>query len=369
MKLRDFGRRSGHKVPRANIGTMRLPRDVDVAVSILRNAIDAGMRYIDTSRVYGESEWLIGLALKDGYRNKVILSTKWAPWIAKIDTSDDTSSDCTRRRIEESMKRLDVDHVDYYQIHNIDSYEHYHQAVKKGGMLDGILKAKDEGLIGHVGFTTHDSVENILKYLEEADWCETILTTYNLLNRQYGPVIEAAHKKGIGTVTMNPVGGGGLAEKSSVLMSLAKDVGAHSVPDLAIRYVLSNPYVDTIISGLSKLSDVDDTITSANRAIFSPEQVKKIDKYLQDITDQAASFCTGCKYCMPCPEGIDIPTVMSCILDRCYWGWQDRARNRYRNIKGKKADACVQCGKCEEVCTQHLKIMEKMLYADSIFKE
>jgi hypothetical protein len=100
-----------------------------------RAAIDAGMRYIDTSRGYGESEWLIGRALKDGYRDKVLLSTKWAPWITKVQPSDKPSSDCVRRRIEESMKRLDVDYLDYYQVWNIDSREHYDQAVRKGGSV------------------------------------------------------------------------------------------------------------------------------------------------------------------------------------------------------------------------------------------
>ena len=225
MNLCDFGQRSGHKVPRISIGAMRFPKDTDVAVSLLRYAIDRGMRYIDTSRGYGESEWIIGFALKDGYRDKVILSSKWSPWNMMVDPSDDTSSDCVRRRIEESLKRLDVDYLDYYQVWSINKREQYDKVVAKGGMVEGMLKAKKEGLVGHLGFTTHDSVENLLTYIEEADWCEVLLTTYNLINIQYAPVIEAAHAKGIGTLIMNPVGGGRLAEKSPVLMALAKEVG------------------------------------------------------------------------------------------------------------------------------------------------
>lgn len=369
MGLRDFGLRSGHKVPRINIGTTRFPRDVDVAVNLLRSAIDRGMRYIDTSRGYGEAEWIVGLALKNGYRNRVILSSKWSPWNAMIAPSDDTSSDCTRRRIEESMRRLDVDYLDYYQVWSITTREHYDKIVAKGGMVEGILKAKEEGLVGHLGFTTHDSVENLLTYIKEADWCEILLTTYNLINTQYAPVIESAHAKGIGTVIMNPVGGGRLAEKSPILMALAREVGAISVPDLAIRYVLSNPCIDTMLIGLSKLSDVTDSFASLQRGAFSAVHLEKIDTYLKDIRVRAASFCTACNYCMPCPEGIDIPAVMSCIQDIRYWGWKDRARTRYENIAGKKADACIQCGKCEEACTQQLKIMQEMSYANGMFGE
>jgi hypothetical protein len=363
MKRHDFGKRSGIKVPPANIGGMRLPADVDKAVALVRQAIDAGMRYIDTSRGYGESEWVIGRALKDGYRKKVVLSTKWSPWVVKIDPSDDTSSDCMRRRLEESMRRLDVDHLDFYQIWNIDSREHYDQAVRKGGMLDGILKAMNEGLVKHTGFTTHDSVQNLLGYIPEADWCEIMLLTYNMLNSQYAPVIEAAHAKGIGTVIMNPVGGGGLAENSPVLAALARAVGAASIPDMAIRYVLSNPGVDCVISGLSKPSDVTDTVASAEAPRFSAEQVKAIDDGIARIRGEAKSFCTACRYCMPCPAGIDIPAVMSCIHDARYWGWENRARDRYRGMN-TKADACTQCRQCEAKCTQHLKIVDEMMFAN-----
>lgn len=367
MKLRDFGKRSGHEVPPISIGGMRLPKDLDSAVAALRGAIDQGLRYIDTSRGYGESEWVIGRALGDGYRDKVILSTKWSPWITPIDPSDNTSSDCTRRRIEESMSRLGVDYLDYYQVWNIDSREHYDRAVARGGMVDGMLKAKEEGLVGHLGLTTHDTVENLLTYIEEADWCEILLTTYNMLNIQYAPVIEAAHAKGIGTVTMNPVGGGNLAENSPTLTALAKEVGAVSAADMTVRYVLSNPCIDTMLCGLNKPSDAVDSIASAGRGVFSSSQMKRINDYCAEVREKITAFCTGCKYCMPCPEGIDIPAVMSCIHDIRYWGWEDRARKRYKDLPGKKADACVECGKCEDVCTQHLGIILEMSYANSTF--
>ncbi|MBN1518340.1 aldo/keto reductase [Candidatus Sumerlaeota bacterium] len=366
MQLRAFGKRSGQEVLPLSIGGMRLPRDVDLAVSIVREAIDQGLRYIDTSRGYGESEWVIGLALQDGYRDKVILSSKWSPWITKISQSDDASADCVRRRIDETMRRLNVDFLDYYQVWNIHNRELYDQAVARGGMVEGILKAKDEGLVGHLGFTTHDSVENLLTYIEEVDWCEILLTSYNLLNTTYDPVIKAAHAKGIGTVVMNPVGGGKLAEQSPVLMDLAQRTGAVSVPDLAVRFVLSNPCIDTMLIGMTKASDITDSIASVERGAFSANQLEAIDLFLKDIRERAAVFCTSCKYCMPCPHGVDIPAVMSSIADLRFWGWADRARSNYEKIKGK-ADLCIQCEACLPQCTQHLMITEEMAFAADTF--
>ncbi len=366
-QLAKFGQRSGHQVSALSIGAMRLPKDTDTAIILLRNAIDQGLRYIDTSRGYGESEWVVGQALKDGYRDKVILSTKWSPWITKIAENDDSSSDCVRRRLEESMLRLDVDYLDYYQVWNINNRQAYDQAIAKGGMVDGIKKAKAEGLVGHIGFTTHDSVENLLTYLEEADWCEILLTTYNLLNTTYAPVIAAAHAKGIGTVTMNPVAGGRLTESSPVLAALAKRVGADSVAAMAIRYVQSNPNIDTILNGLSKISDIDDSCKALKSGPFSAEQIAVIDKYLTEIKGKVSAFCTSCKYCLPCPAGIDIPAVMTAIQDERYWGWKTAAQSRYDNISGSKADACTKCGKCEKVCTQNLQITSEMSYAVKTF--
>lgn len=369
MKTRDLGQRSGFQVPGVNIGAMRLPQDLDDAIKLIRHAIDSGMRYIDTSRGYSESEWVLSHALKDGYREKVILSTKWSPWNIKVRPTDDMSAACERRRIEESMKRLDVDHLDYYQIWSINNREQYDEITAPGKMLDGILKAKKDGLIGHTGFTIHDSVENILKYVEEADWCEIILFSYNMLNRTYAPAIEAAHRKGIGTLVMNPVGGGVLGEASPVLLKLAKEIGAVSVPDLAVRYVLSNPNVDTIISGITKLSDVDDSIKSAERGAFTRDQMAKIEEFLESVSTEKTGFCTSCKYCMPCPNGVNIPEIMSCIHHDRYLGLQDTAREKYRGLKKRGLTGCNRCGKCEETCTQHLGIMAEIAYAEETYAE
>lgn len=364
MELRDFGKRSGFEVTPVSIGAMRLPQDCIDAVTLIRHAIDSGMRYIDTSRGYGESEFKLGAALKDGYRGKVILSSKCSPWIKKVRDDDDGSADSVRRRIDETLMRLGVEKLDFYQVWNINNREAWETATRKGGMVEGIRKAMDEGLVGHTGFTTHDTVDNLLEYLDMADWAEVLLITYNLLNRTYEPVIAKAREKGIGTIVMNPVGGGRLAENSDVIMKLAAQVGATSVADLAVRYVLSNANVDTLLCGMSKPSDVDATIASAQRPSFTPDEHKTINDFFAALTREEVSFCTGCKYCMPCPAGINIPGIMSAVYEDRFLGLTANAKWGYkRATRDVTPDACTDCGACEEKCTQNLKIRNELKYA------
>ncbi len=361
MELRPFGKRSGLEVAPVSIGAMRLPDDCSDAVALIRHAIDAGMCYIDTSRGYGESEFKLGRALKDGYREKVILSTKCSPWIKKVRPDDDGSADSVRRRIDEQMLRLDVEYLDFYQVWNLCNREAWETVTKKGGMVEGIRKAMDEGLVRHTGFTTHDTVENLLDYLDMADWAEVILCTYNFLNRTYEPVLEKAHANGLGTIVMNPVGGGKLTENSAIIMEVAETLGVASVPDLAVRYVLSNPNVDTILCGMQKSSDVDATIAAARQPSLSGDQLATINTFFASQSRESVSFCTGCKYCMPCPAGINIPGILGALYDARFLGLTEEARRVYARVtKDVAPDACTDCGACEEACTQHLSIREAL---------
>jgi predicted aldo/keto reductase-like oxidoreductase len=244
---------------------------------------------------------------------------------------------------------------------NIDNREHFDAATAPGGMVEGIRTAIDEGLVGHAGFTTHDTPENIISYVEEADWAEIILFTYNLLNTSYAPAIAAAHEKGIGTIIMNPVGGGKLGKPSEVFLRLARELGAEKVAELAMCYVLSNANVTTIISGIGQKRDVDEAVADA--AALTPGQMTRIAEFLAEIAKGKEGFCTGCKYCMPCPHEINIPAVLNAIYDHRFLGFTEDAAHSYRNIKEAKADACAQCGECEAKCTQKLKIMGEMDYA------
>jgi predicted aldo/keto reductase-like oxidoreductase len=369
----DFGKRSGLKCFPVSMGAMRLPEE-EKAIPLVRQAIDAGMVYIDTSRGYGDSELKLAKALKDGYREKVILSTKWSPWNLKVEANDDTSADCMYRRIIESMGRLDVDYLDFFQIWAITNPEQYNDTVRKGGMLDGIRRAMDEGLVGHTGFTTHDTPENVSRYIDEVDWCETVLFTYNLLNKKYKNVIAKAHEKGIATVVMNPVSGGLLAENSPVLIdAVKKAVGCDDPIEVAHRYLAADTNVDTILCGITKPEDVISTIENYQKPALSAEEVRAVERVFEELSKENVGFCTECKYCMPCPQGINIPMIMHAVyLDKflrvpvaargCYnWFVYMAESNRSTNPA-----ECTECGQCEEKCTQGLKIIEEMKYASRV---
>ncbi|MBN1673361.1 MAG: aldo/keto reductase [Kiritimatiellae bacterium] len=362
----ELGERSGYEVPRVNIGAMRLPQATDEAVALLRYAIDSGMRYIDTCLGYGDSEVKVGRALKDGYRQKVILSTKWGPWIKKIDADDAPSADCALRKIELQLKRLEVDDVDFYQIWNINSPEVYEQVTARGGFLDGVRRAKERGLVKHIGITSHDTGENLLRYIDEMDWCEVMLLSYNLLDRSKVPVFEKAAEKGIGTLVMNPVGGGKLTGDTPVFRHLIHRTGSADMAELAIRYVLSNPAVDTILSGIRRKSDVDAVLAAAAKPRLTTHDVDEIDWLVDDIRMRRnASFCTGCGYCTPCPNAVDIPAVMQAIYFARFLGLQNAAAQQSNRLRRRDAwaDQCANCGDCLAKCTQRLNIPDEMAFA------
>ena len=369
-ELIDLGQRSGLKCRPVSIGAMRLPQEDDQAVALMRQAIDAGMIYIDTCRCYGDSEIKVGKSLKDGYREKVILSTKWSPWIKKIEEDDTPTADCTYKRIRESMQRLQVEYLDFYQVWNIDSFEHYQQATASGGMVDGIKRAMKEGIVRHTGFTTHDTPENVSRYIDETPWAEIILFTYNIMNPAYKEVVAKAHAHGIGTIVMNPVAGGLLAEESPALQEATQ---CDSVITAAHRYLNGDPNVDTIICGISKPSDITSTIANYNQPPMTADQRAQVETAIKALSKEDQHFCTACKYCMPCPQGINIPGIMHAIYLQRILQCPQAALGHYRNaVKVEErtitAADCNACRQCESKCTQQLDISEQMKYAAQVFK-
>ena len=360
MNATPFGTRSGLDASPISIGAMRLPGDTEDAVALIRQAIDAGMRYIDTSRGYGQSEWLLGRALRDGYREKVILSTKWSSWITKIRDTDDQSASSFRRRLEESMARLDVDYLDFYQIWNIHDPKQFQTATAPDGALEALLQAKEEGLIRHLGFTMHDAPEHCIQHMEQAPWCDAILVTYNLMHRLYAPVLEKAKELGIASIVMNPMGGGRFAQESPVLSALAAKVGVGSPAELATRFVMSNPNIDTQLCGIAKPSDITDTVAAADLGPLTADQLAIVDAFYNDICEKRQGFCTSCGYCAPCPQGINIPEVMKTLFNMRVLGTGGGSTNMYDHFEALNAGSCTSCGACETKCTQSLTIIKEM---------
>ena len=208
---------------------------------------------------------------------------------------------------------------------------------------------------------SHDSNENLIKLINTG-YVESITLQYNMLDRKLEEGIALAHEKGIGIVVMGPVAGGRLGTSSPVLQELIP--GVNRVPELALRFVLSNPNVCVALSGMSTMQQVTENLaTAAEEISLTAEEKAAIDEHLERLKNMADLYCTGCSYCMPCPQEVNIPHIFQKYNEARVYGLWEAASEAYRNwrwVSGKPADDCVECGECEAKCPQHIPIREQL---------
>lgn len=342
-------------------GAMRLPfDDPEKSAELMRLGMDLGINYIDTAYGYGgegRSEKYVGMAIQ-GRRDKVYVATKnpcWGP--------DNETVEGWRERLETSLDRLQTDYIDFYKvIHGLswDQYQRWYEPV----LSKEVQKAKDEGLIRHVVCSCHDTPENMIK-LVESGAIEGMLLQYNLLDRNNEPVLARAKELGVAMEIMGPVGGGRLGMASEKLASLVPGVG--STAELALRFVLANPNVTIAFSGMSNEEQVRENCATASREeALTSDEIAAIAQTLEDNKKLAELYCTGCEYCLPCPQCVGIPQAFAAMNMHRVWGLTEHARHMYahlgpENDKGLlQAEACIECGQCEEKCPQNIKIMEQL---------
>ncbi len=363
MQYSTLGK-TGLKVSRLGFGAMRLPMvgegeasrvDRELAIPMIHRAFDAGVNYIDTAVGYcnSDSQVAVGEALK-GYRNKIIVSTK------NHDYGESESQ--WWKNLEDSLQRLDVGYIDIYNHHGI-SWESFTKNVEPR-ISKWMQKALDQGLIKHICNSYHDTGENLIKLID-ADYSESITLQYNLFNREMEKAIAYAKEKNIGVVVMGPVAGGRLGNASPVLEKILPEV--KRVPELALRFVLSNPGVTIALSGMSTMQQVEENlITASDESPLSPEDSKAIDTHMKRLKAMADLYCTGCGYCQPCPNDVAISTVFERYNEGRIYGLWDFAKKEYNLIgavywyKGAKADACIECGECLEKCPQNIPIIDQL---------
>ena len=359
MQYRPFGK-TGKMVSALTFGAMRLPKDHDESVELLRHALDLGVNYIDTAFGYlgGESEIMVGKAVK-GRRDQVYISTKNPCW-------KDWSPGPWRERLETQLTRLDTDYIDFYAVVHGLSWESYTEHFSKpGGGLEAAYKARDEGLIRHLIMSCHDTPENQIKLIDEG-WLEGMIVQYNLLDRRNEPALQHAYEQGLAVCIMGPVGGGRLAHPSERLAAMAGGP-VTSIPDLALRFVLANPYVTTALSGMNTMQQIDENVATCSREEpLSAEELQAIRDATEESQRLADLYCTGCRYCLPCEQNVAIPEIFSMMNYHRVWGLTDLARQQYarlgpENKEGQlNAEACIECGKCEEKCPQNIPIMQQL---------
>jgi uncharacterized protein len=366
MLYRQFGN-TGATISRLGFGAMRLPQkgmggkmvtDHEEGVRIIRRAFELGVNYIDTAPYYcdSESEVVVGKALK-GWRERVHLSTK--------NPVEDDSGAHYRERLENSLKKLDTDFIDFYHFWGIDWQTFETKINGKDGPLAQALQAKSEGLIRRISFSFHDIPENLIR-LVDTGFFESVLCQYNMLDRGNEAAIAYASAKGLGVVVMGPVGGGRLGMPSEAIQKLIPG-GLKSSAELAMRFVFANPNISCALSGMGSLAMVEENAATASRdSALSPDEISALNAAMEQNKKLADLYCTGCGYCMPCPHEVNVPLNFQLMNYHRVYGLTDYARQEYQKIgtnewmPGKRAEDCLECGECEGKCPQKLPIRDQL---------
>ena len=358
------------ELPIIGFGSMRMHGDdFEQWASIVHEAMEAGFTYIDAGNNYNAhtNEIKAGMGIKGFPRDKVVLSTKCMG--RQYPTADDV-----RRAIDESMKKLDVDYLDFYQMWCLTLREWNETSGQPGGTLEGIRKAMDEGLIRHLGFTCHDKPENMIELLRTGEF-EAITVQYNLLDRRNEEVIAEAGRLGVGVVVMGPLKGGILACESPPVRRVCGGT-VESTEEAAFRFVLSNPDVTCAISGMLTSEEIQKDKQIAERfRPFTDAERTAADVALAELKLDADRLCTGCRYCMPCPEGVGISEVFRLANAARIYGLIEGAKRDYTLFdvdwpyeNWKDASHCNECGECLEKCPQKINIPEELKQAHAILK-
>ncbi len=370
MQYRKFGSVRDFSVSALGFGCMRLPivGDDQAAVNeteatrMLRWAIDHGLNYVDTAYVYhdGNSERWLGRALGDGYRARVRLATKLPVW--SVAAAADFG-----RLFEEQLVRLATDRIDFYLLH--DLHEGVWPKLKQLGVrewLDGLVR---DGRVGAVGFSFHDRLSVFEEVIEDYKGWTFCQIQYNYMNLDVqagtdGLKYAAAH--GLAVVVMEPLLGGALAAPPPAVRAALAKGSAASPADLALRWLWNKPEVAVVLSGMTTFDQVRENVASASRGAIgsmSPQELEAIERAREAYRGSDAVPCTRCHYCMPCPNGVDIPRNFQLYNDARNFGGAARllSRNLYLQLAAeKRASACVACGECEERCPQRIRIGEEL---------
>lgn len=364
--------RYGNPISQLGYGCMRFTRkgsgiDYEKAEKEVLLAIEKGVNYFDTAYIYPGNEECLGWILEKNHcRNKVNIATKLPQYLLRSATAID-------KTFREELSRLRTDHIDYYLMHMFTDYAEWVR-LQNLGIEQWIARQKEEGRIRYIGFSYHGDAEMFLKILDAYGW-DFCQIQYNYLDEhtQAGRTgLQAAAKKGIPVIIMEPLRGGKLVNLPEQAKQVLSSHGKGYTPaELGLRWLWNQPEVTCVLSGMNSEEMVNENIRIASDAEpghLTEEDMEIVAQIRQIIRQREKVGCTGCRYCMPCPKGVDIPGNFH-YYNLMYMEKKSSARKEFaRNMGLRKepgfATQCVGCGLCEKHCPQHLPIRQKLKEAD-----
>lgn len=371
MEYREFGKLDW-KTSALGFGCMRFPTtdgnplsgkiDEGEAIKLIRYAIDHGVNYIDTAYPYheGESEIVVGKALKDGYRERVKLATKSPLWFVKKPEDFD-------KYLDEQLEKLNTTHIDFYLLHSL-TRKLWNKVVLNHNILERAEEAKRKGKIKYIGFSFHDDYdcfEEIVDGYAKWDFCQIQYNYMDTENQAGTKGLKYAHSKGIPVVIMEPLLGGRLANPPRVVLDIFDEIDRGSSADWALQWLWNQREVSVVLSGMSSLDQLKENIESANKSGINKltrEELEIIERVKTKYRERLIIPCTGCNYCMPCPNNVKIPYIFQLYNDGHIHEDMEGSQGYYsRQISERgRANNCISCKICEEKCPQKIEISQWM---------
>jgi predicted aldo/keto reductase-like oxidoreductase len=308
-----------------------------------------GINYVDSSWHYinATCDKVVGHAIAGRDRDAIVVSTK---------NTVNTDVKSWRQRLDVQLKDLATDYIDYYHMHSLHWDVFREKAVPEGHLREA-QRARDEGLIRHLSFSSHDRVENIIRLIDTGEF-SSMLVQYNLLHRHNDTAMARARQKGMGVSVMGPVGGGRIH-----FLSRLQPREGRKVPALALRYVWANPNVSVALSGMNELAMIEENAATASIAgPLSPVENEDIEVMLSQLQGLENLYCTGCGYCLPCPNGVDIPANLLMLNYLHFYGAANLSERYQKELveANASADLCRVCNECVSKCPQDIPIPERL---------
>ncbi|MGA2081317.1 MAG: aldo/keto reductase [Holophaga sp.] len=377
MRYRSFPRVPGLPVSVLGFGCMRLPVvggdlkqiDEEPARALLRQGIDRGINYVDTAYPYhgGQSEPFVGRALKDGYRDKVLLATKLPVWLVQTEAD-------WERLLDEQLQRLDTDHIDFYLLHALGAAR-WETVLRLRGLL-AMERALADGRIRHLGFSFHDALQVFKPIVDGYDW-EFCQIQFNFMDEYYQAGLEGldyAAARGVGVIAMEPLRGGTLAAEQppDVQRTWARSPVSRTAAAWALQWVWDHPGVVTALSGMNADVQLQENLAAAAGARpggLMTEELALVDEVREFYAARIRVPCTTCGYCAPCPNGVAIPeTFASYNTGSMFGNWKAAAfaYGAFVAGPGHGGDKCEECGACEPKCPQQIDIPARLKEAHEV---